>query len=82
MVLSIFLYKIFDLRAVFVSGKNFVELLQLALEITENVMIFLPRNSDLQPLTDAVGVPFEVEQNYLNGKLKSISVYFGLLMKC
>lgn len=72
----------FDLRAVFVSGKNFVELLQLALEITENVMIFLPRNSDLQPLTDAVGVPFEVEQNYLNGKLKSISVYFGLLMKC
>jgi hypothetical protein len=29
-----------------------------------------------------VGVPFEVEQNYLNGKLKSISLYFGLLMKC
>ena len=59
-----------------------MELLQLALEITENVMIFLPRNSDLQPLADAVGVPFEVEQNYLSGKLKSISVYFGLLMKC
>jgi|TARA_B100001758_G_C18385492_1_gene599832 trimethylguanosine synthase len=80
----------FDLCTAFVGGQNFLQLLTLALQITPNVAFFLPRNTDLRPLLamslctsvatgdDAV-LSFEVEKNYVNGKFKAITIYFGKL---
>ena len=72
----------FDLGAVFVSGKSLLDILRDALALTPNVAFFLPRNSNLQPILDTIDVHFEVERNYLNGKLKSITLYFGQLVSC
>ena len=69
----------FDLGAIFVSGKSLLDVLRVALALTPNVAFFLPRNSNLQPIFDTFDVHFEVERNYLNGKLKSITLYFGQL---
>jgi trimethylguanosine synthase len=46
--------------------------------------VFISRNTDLQPLVDALSLGgrnahFEVEKNFLNGKLKAITLYFGEL---
>jgi trimethylguanosine synthase len=72
----------FDLRGNLVSGLDLIDLMKLALAVTPNVACFLPRNTDVQPLVDALspGAPrFEIEKNHLNGKLKAISLYFGAL---
>jgi trimethylguanosine synthase len=80
----------FDLRSALVGGHSFLELLVLALQITPNVAFFLPRNTDVLPLLDAslynsatrgddAVIRLEVEKNYINGKFKAITVYFGKL---
>ncbi|KAM3413270.1 hypothetical protein ACQJBY_004440 [Aegilops geniculata] len=56
-------------------------LFKLATAIASRVVMFLPRNSDLDQLADmclSVDPPWavEVEKNFLNGKLKTITAYF------
>ena len=73
----------FDLRDQLVSGLDLIDVLKLALAVTPNVACFLPRNTDLQPLIDALspngGAHFETERMILNGKCKAMTLYFGLL---
>eukprot|EP01133_Synstelium_polycarpum_P013872 gene13872-16362_t len=65
------------------------EIFEAALRISTNIAYFLPRNidhMDLAKLTkmskEAGGSDHcEVEENYLNGKLKTITVYFGNLIQ-
>ncbi|CAM0949323.1 unnamed protein product [Alopecurus aequalis] len=56
-------------------------LFKLATVIASRVVMFLPRNTDLNQLADmclSVDPPWtvEVEKNFLNGKLKAITAYF------
>ncbi|KAF6986727.1 hypothetical protein CFC21_004450 [Triticum aestivum] len=56
-------------------------LFKVATAIASRVVMFLPRNSDLDQLADmclSIDPPWavEVEKNYLNGKLKAITAYF------
>ncbi|KAM0835088.1 hypothetical protein ACQ4PT_063166 [Festuca glaucescens] len=56
-------------------------LFKLATAIASRVVMFLPRNTDLNQLADmclSVDPPWavEVEKNFLNGKLKAITAYF------
>ena len=70
----------FDLRTTLVSGLDLVDLIMLSLGVTPNVACFLPRNTDLSPLIEVLSQTedrFEVERNYLNGKCKAITLYFG-----
>jgi trimethylguanosine synthase len=68
------------------------ELFHLTRRITHNIAYFLPRNVDLDELSsllksnpnaaneDAVsleGEMIEVEEEYMNGKLKAVTCYFG-----
>lgn len=69
----------FDLSTVWVSGVTLIHVLNIALKMCRNVAFFLPRNTDLQSLAADVRVPFKVEREYVNGKDKSMTVYFGKL---
>lgn len=53
-----------------------------ALKVTENICYFLPRNSNVEQIVSMAGENnhVEVEQNLLNGRLKTISAYFGNLV--
>ena len=71
----------FDLQCHLVSGLTLVDVVKLALAITPNVACFLPRNADLYSLVAATSpISFEVEKNFLNGKFKAQTVYFGALI--
>jgi predicted RNA methylase len=67
------------LHSLCVSNINGLQLLQKALQITHNVVYYLPRNLNLDDLM-SLGIPFQVEKNFLNGKLKALTVYFGHLI--
>lgn len=59
------------------------ELYQLTHQhISTNIAYFLPRNTDIDQLADLAGdsSTCEVEKNYLNGNLKTITAYFGDLV--
>ncbi|KAJ1696831.1 hypothetical protein LUZ63_005343 [Rhynchospora breviuscula] len=56
-------------------------LFELGMKIASRVVMFLPRNTDLNQLAElalSVDPPWslEVEKNFLNGKLKAITAYF------
>lgn len=58
------------------------EVLDLALKVTSNVAYLLPRNTSLRHITEvAQGKRCEVEDQYLNHKLKTKTVYFGTFYK-
>uniref|UniRef100_W5UKV7 Trimethylguanosine synthase n=1 Tax=Ictalurus punctatus TaxID=7998 RepID=W5UKV7_ICTPU len=59
------------------------EIFRLAKMISENVVYFLPRNADMEQIASLAGPggKVEVEQNFLNNKLKTITAYFGNLIK-
>ncbi|KAI9140166.1 RNA cap guanine-N2 methyltransferase-domain-containing protein [Paraphysoderma sedebokerense] len=59
-------------------------LLNVARTITPNIAYFLPRNLDLTqlPLVTPPGAGCEVEENYLFGKLTSLTVYWGDMVGC
>lgn len=67
------------LHSLRVSNITGVQLLQKALQITNNVVYYLPRNLNLDGVM-SLGIPFEVEKNILNGKLKALTLYFGDLI--
>ncbi|TSO25256.1 Trimethylguanosine synthase [Bagarius yarrelli] len=51
--------------------------------ISDNIVYFLPRNADMEQIASLAGPggKVEVEQNFLNNKLKTITAYFGSLIK-
>ncbi|XP_043989362.1 trimethylguanosine synthase isoform X2 [Gambusia affinis] len=53
-----------------------------AKQITENIVYFLPRNADMNQVASLAGPggKVEVEQNFLNNKLKTVTAYFGNLI--
>ncbi|KAI3660111.1 hypothetical protein MP638_002453 [Amoeboaphelidium occidentale] len=51
-------------------------------QLSQNIIYFLPRNTNIQDffqLELGENEQFEIEQNFLTNKLKAISVYFGCL---
>ncbi|KAI5616919.1 trimethylguanosine synthase, partial [Silurus asotus] len=58
------------------------EIFRLAKMISENIVYFLPRNADMEQIASLAGPggKVEVEQNFLNGKLKTVTAYFGGLI--
>ncbi|KAK7945297.1 hypothetical protein WMY93_001025 [Mugilogobius chulae] len=59
------------------------EIFQKAKLVSENIVYFLPRNADMDQIASLAGAGgrVEVEQNFLNNKLKTITAYFGDLIK-
>ena len=58
------------------------EIFNAALEVTENIAYFVPRNTNVDQLISLAGPGglVEVEQNILNQKIKSVTAYFGDLI--
>ncbi|KAI9537918.1 Trimethylguanosine synthase [Dissostichus eleginoides] len=59
------------------------EIFRLAKLISDNIVYFLPRNADMDQIASLAGAggKVEVEQNILNNKLKTLTAYFGSLIK-
>uniref|UniRef100_H3AHM5 Trimethylguanosine synthase n=1 Tax=Latimeria chalumnae TaxID=7897 RepID=H3AHM5_LATCH len=73
--------EIFDIRTMMcLDGYPFKKLSQ---KITNNIVYFLPRNADIDQVASLAGPggQAEIEQNFLNNKLKTITVYFGDLIR-
>ena len=51
--------------------------------ITENIAYFMPRNVDVEQLSSLAGPggKMEIEQNFVNKKLKTITAYYGELVE-
>ncbi|XP_067219866.1 trimethylguanosine synthase isoform X2 [Chanodichthys erythropterus] len=58
------------------------EIFRLSKMISDNIVYFLPRNADMEQIASLAGPggKVEVEQNFLNNKLKTITAYFGSLI--
>ncbi|XP_029109145.1 trimethylguanosine synthase isoform X1 [Scleropages formosus] len=72
---------VFNIRTM-MSPDGF-EIFRLARIISENIVYFLPRNADMDQIASLAGPggKVEVEQNFLNNKLKTITAYFGNLIQ-
>ncbi|XP_005396132.1 PREDICTED: trimethylguanosine synthase [Chinchilla lanigera] len=59
------------------------EIFRLSQKITNNIVYFLPRNADIDQVASLAGPggEVEIEQNFLNNKLKTITAYFGDLIR-
>ncbi|XP_016063225.1 PREDICTED: trimethylguanosine synthase isoform X2 [Miniopterus natalensis] len=59
------------------------EIFRLSQKITNNIVYFLPRNADVDQVASLAGPggQVEIEQNFLNNKLKTITAYFGNLIR-
>lgn len=67
----------FDLHSMTPDG---FEIYKKARMITRNIAYFLPRNTDTDQLLQlAAPYSIEIEENYLNQRLKAITAYFGSL---
>ncbi|BFY99399.1 hypothetical protein BsWGS_02439 [Bradybaena similaris] len=64
------------------AGLNAAEIMEVTRKNTPNIAFLLPRNADMDQLTALAGVgkQVEVEQNFLNRKLKTLTAYFGDLI--
>ncbi|XP_051879931.1 trimethylguanosine synthase isoform X2 [Pristis pectinata] len=73
--------EIFDLKTM-ISLDGF-EIFTLSQKITPNIVYFLPRNADIEQVASLAGPGgrVEIEQNFLNNKLKTITAYFGDLIR-
>ncbi|XP_007937696.2 trimethylguanosine synthase [Orycteropus afer afer] len=71
----------FDIRTM-MSPDGF-EIFRLSQKITNNIIYFLPRNADIDQVASLAGPggEVEIEQNFLNNKLKTITAYFGDLIQ-
>ncbi|XP_006871907.1 PREDICTED: trimethylguanosine synthase [Chrysochloris asiatica] len=71
----------FDIRTM-MSPDGF-EIFRLSQKITKNIVYFLPRNADVDQVASLAGPggEVEIEQNFLNNKLKTITAYFGDLIQ-
>jgi trimethylguanosine synthase len=61
---------------------NGFRIFQKAFEITENIAFFAPRNADIEQLVSCAGEGnrVEIEQNFINRKLKTLTAYYGELV--
>ncbi|CAN9502960.1 unnamed protein product [Ophioblennius macclurei] len=73
--------EVFDIKTM-MEPDGFL-IFQLAKLISENIVYFLPRNADMDQIASLAGAggKVEVEQNILNNKLKTVTAYFGSLIK-
>ncbi|XP_061294755.1 trimethylguanosine synthase isoform X2 [Bos javanicus] len=73
--------EIFDISTM-MSPDGF-EIFRLAQKITNNIVFFLPRNADTDQVASLAGPggQVEIEQNFLNNRLKTITAYFGDLIR-
>ncbi|XP_054841231.1 trimethylguanosine synthase [Eublepharis macularius] len=73
--------EIFDIETM-ISPNGF-EIFKLSQKITNNVVYFLPRNADIDQIASLAGPggKAEIEQNFLNNRLKTITAYFGDLIR-
>ena len=74
--------EVFDLETMIkpVSGRVIFE---VASKITPNIVFFLPRNVDMEQVSSLAtpGKQVEIEKNLLNSKVKTITAYYGELVK-
>ncbi|KAL3870114.1 hypothetical protein ACJMK2_042726 [Sinanodonta woodiana] len=58
------------------------EIFELAKTVSKNIALFVPRNADADQLVSLAGPggKVEIEQNFLNNKLKTITAYYGELV--
>ena len=79
----------------YINGKTFdikndipmdgIKVFDAALEVTENIAYYVPRNANVDQLISLAGPEgqVELEQNILNNKIKSLTAYFGdLISQC
>lgn len=74
-------HEVFDLQTMI--PMDGIKIFETALEVCENIAYFVPKNTDMDQLTSLAGVGgfVEVEQNLLNKRLKTITAYYGDLVK-
>ncbi|XP_030715597.2 trimethylguanosine synthase [Globicephala melas] len=73
--------EIFDISTM-MSPDGF-EIFRLSQKITNNIIYFLPRNANIDQVASLAGPggQVEIEQNFLNNRLKTITAYFGKLIR-
>ncbi|XP_068381448.1 trimethylguanosine synthase isoform X4 [Eschrichtius robustus] len=73
--------EIFDISTM-MSPDGF-EIFRLSQKITNNIIYFLPRNANVDQVASLAGPggQVEIEQNFLNNRLKTITAYFGELIR-
>ncbi|XP_060099737.1 trimethylguanosine synthase [Heteronotia binoei] len=73
--------EIFDVQTMI--SPNGYEIFKLSQKITSNIVYFLPRNADIDQIASLAGPggKVEIEQNFLNNRLKTITAYFGDLIR-
>ncbi|XP_026231051.1 trimethylguanosine synthase [Anabas testudineus] len=73
--------EVFDIKTM--MDPDGFEIFRLAKLISDNIVYFLPRNADMDQIASLAGPggKVEVEQNFLNNKLKTMTAYFGGLIK-
>jgi len=71
--------RFFDLKRIIPNGDT---LYKMSAGITKDIVYYLPRNVNVKQLCTLAGPnqSFELEQNIVNDKLKTITVYFGNLI--
>jgi 16S rRNA G966 N2-methylase RsmD len=72
---------IFDLQTMI--PMDGIKIFDTALQITENIAYFVPKNTNIDQLISLAGPggQVEVEQNLLNSKVKTVTAYYGDLIK-
>ncbi|KAB0358947.1 hypothetical protein FD754_003103 [Muntiacus muntjak] len=75
--------EIFDISTMMSPDGYPLEVLVLSQKITKNIVFFLPRNADVDQVASLAGPggQVEIEQNFLNNRLKTITAYFGDLIQ-
>uniref|UniRef100_A0A087X6T2 Trimethylguanosine synthase n=1 Tax=Poecilia formosa TaxID=48698 RepID=A0A087X6T2_POEFO len=73
---------VFDIQTMMEPDGYPLKIFSQAKRITENIVYFLPRNADMNQVASLAGPggKVEVEQNFLNNKLKTVTAYFGNLI--
>lgn len=69
-----------------IQPKDGYSLFRIARSITPNIIMFLPRNIDLEQLEELARLSsppltLEIEENYVQGKIKAIKAYFSCSAK-
>ncbi|NXG36042.1 TGS1 synthase, partial [Dromaius novaehollandiae] len=74
--------EIFDIQTM-ICPDGYPLICVLSKKITNNIVYFLPRNADIDQVASLAGPggKVEIEQNFLNNKLKTITAYFGDLIR-
>ncbi|KAK5888330.1 hypothetical protein CesoFtcFv8_014435 [Champsocephalus esox] len=75
--------EVFDIKTMMQPDGYPFKIFRLAKLISDNIVYFLPRNADMDQIASLAGAggKVEVEQNILNNKLKTLTAYFGSLIK-